>query len=158
MKRPKATPNGIRLVFTRVEADLLSSVADQLVDLLGEADDHVGDAALERLLPDGYRGSAEDADEFRRFTQTELVDEKVAGAQAIVAGLASRAESGDAALMLSKEQATRWLRSINDIRLALASRLGIVDETFRPTPGDDNFAIYSWLGMVQWSLLRAVDR
>ena len=158
MKRPKVTGDGIRVVFNAAEAELLSRIAGQLAELLAGAEDQVGDPALERLLPDGYRDNAADAEEFRRFTQSELVDDKVAGAESIVAALAERTPTGEARLLLSTPEAIRWLRSINDIRLTLAARLGIVDESYRPSPDDDTFAIYAWLGQVQYALLRAVDR
>jgi hypothetical protein len=158
MKRPRATPDGIRLSFNAAEAELLSTMAGQLAELLDGADDQTDDPALERLLPDGYRDSPEDADEFRRFTQSELVDEKVASAQGIIASLAERTSSGGVQLMLTQSEAITWLRSLNDIRLALAARLGIVDESYRPRLTDNTFAIYAWLGQVQFALLRAVDR
>jgi hypothetical protein len=61
-------------------------------------------------------------------------------------------------VVLSNSEAVAWLRSLNDIRLALAARMGIVDESFRPNFADNTFAIYTWLGGVQFALLRAVDR
>lgn len=158
MKRIKVTPDGISLVFDEAEADLLASVAKQLGDVLSGYEDHDGDPALERLLPDGYRDNTDDAQEFRRFTQTELVDEKVAGARSIADALKARTAKGAAHVTLSEAAAISWLRSLNDIRLALAARLGIVDESFRPSLGDSSYAIYVWLGQVQFLLLRAVDR
>jgi hypothetical protein len=158
VKKFKATPTGITVTFTHDEAELLADVARQLEDLLGGYEDRAGDAALERLLPDGYRDSAEDADEFRRFTQSELVDEKVAGARTIALSLTERAVGGLVKLTLSSSEAFAWLRSLNDIRLALAARIGIVDESYVPPVIDNSYAIYLWLGQVQYSLLRAVDR
>jgi hypothetical protein len=158
MKRPKVTPDGIRLVFNAAEADMLSNLADQLAELLDGAEDQAGDPALTRLLPDGYRDSPDDADEFRRFTQSELVDEKVASAESIVASLAERTSAGGVQVLLTQPEAVSWLRSLNDIRLALAARMGIVNETYRPDFTDNTFAIYAWLGQVQFALLRAVDR
>ena len=163
MKKFKATSAGITVTFSHDEAELLADAAGQLQTLLGGFEDRAGNAALERLLPDGYRDSAEDADEFRRFTQTELVDEKVAGAQAIIDALMQRTVGGKVELTLSPATAFAWLRSLNDIRLALAARIGIVDERSVPrifTDGqvDNAYAIYLWLGQVQYSLVRAVDR
>ncbi len=157
MKRIKITPDGISVGLNRAEADLLADAAAQVAELLSGYEHRDGDPALERLLPDGYRDSAEDADEFRRFTQTELVDEKVAGARIILDALQVRTEDGAARLVLSQPDAFAWLRSLNDIRLALAARLGIVDEKSRP-PLDDTYAIYLWIGQLQYFLLRAVDR
>jgi hypothetical protein len=158
VKRIKVTPSGFDLVFSGGEADLLASVAEQLAELLGGYEDRAGDPALQRLLPDGYRDNVENADEFRRFTQTELVDEKVAGAHNIAEALRPRTSKGTARITLSKAEAAAWLRSLNDIRLAFAARLGIVDESSRPSFGDNGYAIYLWLGQVQFRLLRAVDR
>jgi hypothetical protein len=157
VKRIRVTPEGISLRFSAAEADLLASVAIQIAELLAGADDRDGDPALERLLPDGYRDNAENADEFRRFTQTELVDEKVAAALSIVDAVKPRTEKGAANVLLSAPESVAWLRSLNDIRLALAARLGIVDEQSRP-PLDNSYAIYMWLGQLQFLLLRAVDR
>jgi Domain of unknown function (DUF2017) len=157
VKRVRATPDGLSLRFTEAEANLLSTVAQQTAELLTGYEDRDGDPALERLLPDGYRDNAEDAAEFRRFTQTELVDEKVAAALGIVDALKPRTEKGAAHVLLSQPEAVAWLRSLNDIRLALGARLGIVDETSRPTL-DDGYAAFLWLGQVQFLLLRAVDR
>ncbi len=158
MRQFRARPDGVSVTFTDGEANLLASVAGQLVDLLGASNDRAGDPALERLLPDGYRDNPEDAEEFRRFTQAELVDDKVAGARTIIETLTQRTVRGKVQLTLTDAEALAWLRSLNDLRLALAARLGIVDEYSSPRLDDDNYAIYLWLGQVQYSLLRAVDR
>jgi hypothetical protein len=163
VKKFRATRAGITVTFSHDEAELLADVASQIQTLLGGYENRAGDAALERLLPDGYRDNAEDADEFRRFTQTELVDEKVAGAQEIISALAQRPVNGNVELTLSPASAFAWVRSLNDIRLALAARLGIVDEgsvprVFERARIDNDYAIYLWLGQVQYSLVRAVDR
>jgi hypothetical protein len=162
VKRIKITPAGVRLTFNEAEAETMASVAEQLADLLGGVEDRVGDPALERLLPDGYRDNSDDAEEFRRYTQTDLVDEKVAAARTIVDALSASTDRGKGSVhvMLSATDAIAWLRSINDIRLALAARLGIADENFQPEGDDDsyNYAIYVWLGQVQFVLLHAVDR
>jgi hypothetical protein len=158
VKRVKVTPDGIRLVFNEAEAGMLVNVAEQLTDLLGGVENRAGDPALERLLPDGYRDNPEDAEEFRRYTETELVDEKVAAARLIVESLSAPRDKGIVRVTLSPADAIAWLRSLNDIRLAFAARLGIVDEDFRPERDDDNYTIYVWLGQVQFLLLHAVDR
>jgi hypothetical protein len=158
VKRIKVSPDGFSLVFNGAEADLLASMATQLAELLDDVTDPTGDPALERLLPDGYRDSPVNAEEFRRFTQTELADEKVAAARTISDALKVRTPNGAAHVTLSRPEAVAWLRSLNDIRLALAARLGIVDDRFRPSFADNSYAIFAWLGQVQFALLRAVDR
>jgi len=158
VKRFKATPAGITVTFTHDEAELLVDLAGQIETFLGGYEDLADDPAMQRLLPDGYRDNAEDAAEFRRFTQSELVDEKVAGAHTIIESLTARTVKGMVPLTLTAAEAFAWLRSLNDIRLALATRMGIVDETSRPATDDNTYAIYLWLGQVQYSLLHAVDR
>jgi Domain of unknown function (DUF2017) len=156
MKRFRVTPQGIIREFSDIEAEVLSDIVDQMDALFqGERD---GDPALERLLPDGYRNSPEDADEFRRFTQTELVDEKRASAHIVSRSLTGRTAKGAVMVTLDPGEAFAWLRALNDIRLALAARLGIVDEAFVPEKDDQTFAVYLWVGQLQHSLLRAVDR
>jgi hypothetical protein len=158
VKRIRVTPEGFGLVFTAAEANLLASMAEQLAELLDDVEDPTGDPALERLLPDGYRDNPVDAEEFRRFTQTELADEKTAAARSVADALKERTPKGSAHVTLSQPEAVAWLRSLNDIRLALAARLGIVDDSFRPSFLDNSYAIYAWIGQVQFALLRAVDR
>ena len=158
MKQFKASPAGITATFNEVEASVLRDLAEQLAVLLRAHDDRAGDSALVRLLPDGYRENADDAQEFRRFTETDLVDQKVEGAATIVSSLSGPAVKGRVRLTLSDAEAFAWLRSLNDIRLAMAARLGIEDDFYRPNPLDNDYAIYQWLGQVQFSLLRAVDR
>ncbi len=158
MRRFKATSGGITVTFNEVEANVLRDMAEQVAVLLRGHEDRIGDRALERLLPDGYRGNPEDAQEFRRLTQGDLVADKVAGAATIIEALSRPAQQGSVRLMLMPEDAVAWLRSLNDIRLAMAVRLGIENEQYRPDPTDNDYAIYLWLGQVQHSLLRAVDR
>ena len=158
MRQFKATPGGIRVTFTEIEANVLRDMAEQLAVLLRDHDDRVGDPALRRLLPDGYRDNKDDAAEFRRYTETELVDDKVAGAATIIESLTRHPQRGTVRLTLDEADAVAWLRSLNDIRLAMAARLGIQDDFYRPDPTENDFIIYQWLGQVQHSLLRAVDR
>lgn len=66
-------------------------------------------------------------------------------------------------LVLSTDQAQAWLGALNDIRLALAVRLGIEqddDARWGTLPPDDPRAtvheIYAWLGWLQETLVRAL--
>ena len=93
--------------FTSFEADLLRSLAAQLVELLrneqalpDESQDPLeamfnftgpqtapDDPVLARLLPTAYAEDDEAAAEFRRFTEGALRDGKAASAQAVIDGL-----------------------------------------------------------------------
>jgi hypothetical protein len=64
---------------------------------------------------------------------------------------------------LDHDRANAWLGGLNDIRLALGVRLKIEDNSYEHlellTPDDPMrgvYAVYSWLGWLQESLLEAL--
>ena len=176
--------------FTGFEADLLRSLASQLVELLrNEAAvpregldpfeammDFSGptsapeDPVLARLFPVAYPADEEAAAEFRRFTEGTLRDGKARGASTIIdqledAGLPD--ELREDGLMidveLDDETAESWLRSFTDLRLALATRLGVEDgdeAVWAALPDEDPRAqahdIYEWVGYLQETLVEAL--
>lgn len=176
--------------FTGFEADLLRSMASQLIELLRneaavpstETDpleamlDFTGpttapeDPVLARLFPTAYRDDEEAAADFRRFTESELRDGKAGNAATVIdaledAGLPPQLEGDDLVIdvELDLAGALGWLKSMTDMRLALASRLDITesDEDYWDSLSDDDprvhvHDIYEWLGSLQESLLRAV--
>ena len=177
--------------FTGFEADLLRSLASQLVELLrNEAAvpregldpfeammDFSGptsapeDPVLARLFPTAYPADEEAAAEFRRFTEGTLRDGKARGASTIIdqleeAGLP--AELREDGLMidveLDEETAESWLRSFTDLRLALATRLGVEEgdeEYWLALPDEDPRAqahdIYEWVGYLQETLVQSLE-
>ncbi len=128
------------------------------------------DPVLARLFPTAYVENAEAAAEFRRFTEGSLRDGKAAGAATIIdtleeAGLP--AELGDQKVVIDVEldepAALLWLKSLTDLRLALATRLEVEqdDEAFwRALPDDDPRSqahdIYEWIGALQETLVDAL--
>ena len=149
--------------FTGFEADLLRSLAAQLVELLrNEAavprDDvdpleammdfsgpttEPDDPVLARLFPTAYQHDDEAAAEFRRFTEGSLRDGKANAAIAIIDGLEEAGlppELTEEGLMIDVEldepTAETWLRSFTDLRLALATRLEVEE-------GDEDY----WLSL-----------
>lgn len=138
--------------FSVFEADLLRSLAAQLVELLHnesamastERDpleamlDFSGpttepeDPVLQRLFPNAYRDDVESAGEFRRFTEGGLRDGKARAAGTIIdtleeAGLPAHLTGEDITIdvELDPETALVWMRSFTDLRLALGTRLGV---------------------------------
>ena len=175
--------------FTGFEAELLRSLASQLVELLrneaavpreqdpfeammdfsgptNEPDDPV----LARLFPTAYADDEEAAAEFRRFTEGTLRDGKSQAAIAIIDGLEEAGlppelteEGLHIDVELDPETAETWLRSFTDLRLALATRLGVEegDEAFwHALPEEDPRAqahdIYEWVGYLQETLVDAL--
>ena len=82
------------------------------------------DPVLARLLPDAYGEDPEAAGEFRRYTEQGLRSGKVAAAQTVLATL----PSDGGRVRLSAGDAESWLRSLNDVRLALGVVLGITED------------------------------
>jgi hypothetical protein len=151
-----------------VETVVLGQVLEQLVELLGEApDDPLAvaenvtapeDPALRRLLPDGYRDDPEASAELRRYTEGQLRAGKVNAAKAALAAL----PEGGGTLELDDDEAAQWLSALNDIRLALGTRLDIEDDTDLSEAVNDpelgeSYLVYAWLTGLQDSLVEALS-
>ena len=183
---------GAVATFTGFEADLLRSLASQLVELLrnevaapSSSDDPLealldftgpttepDDPVLARLFPTAYPDDEEAAGEFRRFTEGGLRDSKAQAAGQVIETLEAAGlpvELGEESLTLDVELdptgALTWLKSFTDIRLALATRLGIEDDDedyWLALPDEDPRAhvydIYQWVGYLQETLVAALAR
>lgn len=194
MKRFKRRKGAYLAAIEPVEAQILSSLITQFIELLSAADgtppgDHPvepttepddpfarwqeemaayeaggqrpEDPVLLRLFPDAYE-DPEEAEEFRRFTQSEQRETKLAEAQ-IVQRIVVSTEDGAHPLRITPEEVGAWLRTINALRLVLSVRLGISNEF---PEGDPNPAmpdhqdfmkdLYDWLAFTQEALLSAL--
>ena len=163
--------------FSESEREVLINLAGQIIELLSERADHsdddplaamVGitshdsppdDEVLLRLLPNAYADGV-DAAEFRRYTESVLRNKKKAHAMSMRVLLKSASDGG---IELDHENANAWLGAINDIRLALGVRLKVEERTHDElellAPDDPLrgvYAVYSWLGWLQESLLQAL--
>lgn len=115
------------------------------------------DPALARLLPDAYRDDDEAADEFRRLTESALRQEKVAAADRMLAALP---EDGPGDVKLDPETTETWLATLNDVRLALGTRLEVTEDMPEPDPEDPDapaYVVYLWLTELQGVLLEVSD-
>ena len=163
--------------FADSEKEVLLNLCEQIIELLAERTDHgnddslaamVGitshdsppeDDVLHRLLPNAYADSV-DSSEFRRYTESTLRAKKQAHAVAMRIHLKS---SEDGTIDLDHDNANAWLGAINDIRLALGVRLKVEsnsNEHLEILAPDDPlrgvYAVYTWLGWLQESLLSAL--
>jgi uncharacterized protein DUF2017 len=117
------------------------------------------DPVLARLLPDAYGDDPDAAGEFRRYTEPGLRSGKVAAAQTVLATLPATGGR----VRLSASDAEAWLRSLNDVRLALGVVLGITEdyehEFASLDPEDPRGAymhVYDFLTFLQETLVRAL--
>jgi len=177
-------------VFSPLEAELLRTLVSQVVELVRDeaperktSDDPLEslldlegplsrpeDPVLARLLPDAYSDDEDAAGEFRRFTERTLRDQKAEQGRLVItdleqAGLTGEVDADDEPieLDLAAEQSQVWLRCLTDVRLALATRLGVEqddEEYWESLPDDDPRAymhdVYDWLGYVQETLVQAL--
>lgn len=155
--------------FTRNESLVLADLAGELVELLEErstgapgdllyAQLGIGgsaapplDPALARLLPDAYRGDENAASDHRRLTERSLVERKVANAHRLMADLDSTE------ILLDEAGIQAWLRTLTDLRLALAARLQIEEDGDTGLGDEDMLAVYEWLGYLQGTLLEVLE-
>ncbi|ALN15558.1 DUF2017 family protein [Acidipropionibacterium acidipropionici] len=111
------------------------------------------DPALRRLFPDAYPDDQDASDEFRRFTAAGQRRERLDQILDVRVDLDVLSTKP---LMMQPERVEYWLRTINAIRLVLATRLGIVDElsadraeqSAGDDPSDVIYPAYEWLGVL----------
>jgi hypothetical protein len=173
----KKTRKGLTLRLEPEEAALVRALMEQLLALLGDpprGDDELAalgiahgasksdDPVLARLFPDAYEGDGEAAGEFRRYTEMGLREGKREAADTVLDTLKGVSDAG-LDTVLDDEQAQCWLKALNDVRLALGTRLDISEEWYEQAAGMDPndprmamFAAYDWLTMLQESLVRAL--
>jgi hypothetical protein len=181
---------GMVAVFDPAEASVIANLASQVIELLRDRNgDRVADVdplmgelgiqgptqppddpVLRRLLPDAYRDNPDDAGEFRRFTESTLTSAKVANAETVLATLTAggldplEPTEDPVEIELNPDQVQAWLRSLTDIRLSLAVRLGVEteeDAMLLENSADPSVVamgeLYDWLGYVQETLVQALS-
>ncbi|GLW45313.1 hypothetical protein Stsp02_09750 [Streptomyces sp. NBRC 14336] len=140
------------------------------------------DPVLRRLFPDAYSDpegtpGPEQAEEqraysaeFRRYTENDLRAGKRENALAVIRtlnGLSTEsAGDGGAVLKLDPDESRQWLGALNDLRLAIGSRLDIADEDdtelLYRLPDEDPrkpmVMAYLWLGGLQETLVSTLMR
>ncbi|MEU5893463.1 DUF2017 domain-containing protein [Streptomyces sp. NPDC047461] len=149
---------------------------DPLAELFNDGpSEPPSDPVLRRLFPDAYSDpegtpGPEEAEEqkaysseFRRYTENDLRAGKRDSALAVIRSLDALSPVGDggAVLKLSPEESRQWLGALNDLRLAIGSRLEIADEEdtdlLYRLPDEDPrkpmVMAYLWLGGLQETLV-----
>ena len=163
--------------FSESEREVLINLVEQIIELLGErTDNHVDDPlaamvgitthdsppedeVLLRLLPNAYADQV-DAAEFRRYTESTLRAKKYGHSMSMRITLKSAI---DGIIEVDHDGANDWLGAMNDIRLALGVRLKVEQTSHEElellAPDDPMrgvYAVYSWLGWLQESLIVAL--
>jgi uncharacterized tellurite resistance protein B-like protein len=162
-----------------VERGLLITLVSQVLELVSPEDDPWGanadplarmvgidpdaerpeDPALARLLPDAYADDDEASSEFRRFTERSLRETKMNHAATVLRALAE----AERKVVVPDDEIASWMGALNDLRLALGTRLGLTEdnhEHFYDLDEDDpdfvHVHVYDWLTFLQETLVQAV--
>ena len=164
----------INLFLEPLEIALLTTLIEQIISLLEPEESEkskdplekiVGidskttrpnDEVLLRLLPDAYQNDQEAADEFRRFTERSLREFKVRNAKHVLENL----PEPDQISKIKAKDFQAWLTVLNDIRLALGTRIGIENDFEEDELEEKDHAqeIYSWLTWLQSNLLEELNK
>lgn len=159
-----------RLQFDDTEQQILTRVVDDTITLLasrsdGESSDPLAklvgiedlerpsDPALLRLLPDSDSENPEASAEFRRYTENDIREGKIANLRTILFTL-----SRTSPVIIGRDEAHAWMIGLNDVRLVITSRLGIVTEEdmqelydSEDEIGDDQAALLSIYDFLSWA-------
>ncbi|GAU67989.1 hypothetical protein SSP35_06_00720 [Streptomyces sp. NBRC 110611] len=184
---------GAAVPLDEVEISILRSLAVQLMELVGPGEEPAegegadllasvfndgpseppADPVLARLFPDAYGGPdlVPDDDvraasaEFRRYTENDLRSRKRTDALALIRALDALSPSGEeAVLRLKPGECRQWLGALNDLRLAIGTRLEVTDEEdggelLRLPDSDPRKPMvmaYLWLGGLQETLVESM--
>jgi len=149
------------LALVSPEDDPWGADADPLARMVGIDPDaeRPDDPALARLLPDAYADDDEASSEFRRFTERSLRETKMNHAATVLRALAE----ADRKVVVPDDEIASWMGALNDLRLALGTRLGLTEDNHEDfydldedDPGFVQVHVYDWLTFLQETLVQAV--
>lgn len=175
-------PDGsLRLRLDLSEARLLDQLITQLMGLLqghsgtaldpdplfaslevGGSDSPPLDPALARLLPNAYEDEA-DASQFRRVTEQGLINRKLQDALTVTCELGiesvDRSTAQHVEATIGPEVLPAWVKTLTALRLAIAARIGLVEEADHARLAADDetkstVAVYDWLAAILDAVLR----
>ncbi|MGA4508375.1 DUF2017 domain-containing protein [Propionibacteriaceae bacterium G1746] len=119
------------------------------------------DPITERMFPSAYPDDPEAASDFARFTEAAQRSAKIADACTVLDDLDSLRGG---TTRIAPDHIDAWLKTLNNLRLALSVVLGISDEVSNheaaQRPDEDPrawlYTYYGWLGWMLESLLESV--
>lgn len=157
------------LKLAEVEIALLKSLISQIIQLLDLQEETTSDPfdflkdlgkpiarpqdeVVYRLLPDAYGEDEEANSEFRRFTERSLREEKLVQARKVLASMPQDVN----AIEVEEADFEIWLKTINDVRLALGTRLEITENMHTENLDPEKTSlleVYDWLTWLQGTLI-----
>jgi hypothetical protein len=158
----RARSGVLSVTFDATESRLLRHVFTEMLELLGDPASDVEDDPLAAAVGIGTSTEAPDSDasaDFRRYTEPGLRAQKRAALQTALAMLGE----GGQRLQVTGDEASAWLRALNDTRLVLGQRLDVTedwDEVVETLTAEDPrlpmFWVYDRLTYLEESLVQAL--
>jgi hypothetical protein len=151
----KVTRSGtVELKLSVTERELLRTLVPQLRALLveesGDATSGPGDPSLARLFPTAVVDDAEQDLAFRSLVHDDLLAARLANLDVVEQTLVSSE--------LEPAQVGVWMRTINELRLVIGTKLDVSEDTDWVDPDDPEaplYAVYGWLGLLLEALVQA---
>ena len=149
--------DGIHISLDEQETGILRELAKEM-RLLLEADIPAQDEVLQRLFPRAYE-EEDDQKSYEELIGSELRDVKREALRKVEEALGP---SGPLDTDLPAADVDEWLRFLNDVRLAIGTRLE-VDETKMGKEFDPNdpeapaLSVLYWLGWLQGTMLEELN-
>ena len=152
----RARRGGVDLHFAPEERAILRTLPENAREALAGFDlsTPAEDPAVARLYPGAYLDDDEHDAEYRRLMHGDLHEGRLAALEAFEAAIDAD--------HLDDEQAWAWLRSLNDVRLLLGTRLEVTEDEVsrRFNPGDPRsapLALYGYLSWLEEELVAALS-
>ena len=145
---------GVRLHLDTLETAVLRRLFSELANALHRDTLDAEDPVRQRLYPAAYPDDEAAAAEFRELTEGSLTEERLERVAAC------RRELDRGPIPLDDEAGDRWIRVLNDLRLAVGTRLEVSEDEQPDLPPEDpdaaQWATYYWLTGLQDGLVRAL--
>ncbi len=142
----------VRIRLALAEAHVLEQMLGELEELLEPDALEPSDPVRERLYPAAYDDDTDSA-AYRELTEAALQRDRRNRADACLAELRDARSLVRTDITLDADGADRWIRVLNDMRLALGTRLDVgEDDDYELDPGDPEVhmrARYVWLTALQ---------
>jgi Domain of unknown function (DUF2017) len=149
----------VRVRLDAGESDTLAALITDLSEALAPGGLPADDPVAKRLFPAGY-DDPEDAAGFRELTEAALRDERIERTAQCLAELAAATPGRrHSDMRLDPDAVERWIKLLNDLRLAVGTRIGVTEDDQVGT-GDlrraAGWAIYDYLTGVQDTMVRTL--
>lgn len=133
-----------RIKLPEPERDLVATMVPQLRALLV-----TDDVSLTRLFPTAYADDPERDAGYHALVRDELLEKRFSSLDVVEETLATADTGAD----VNGDQLASWMRSLNDLRLVLGTRLDVgedddPDELDPSDPEGAAWSIYHYLGML----------